>query len=426
MTETPSNAQLAEWVADARQRTLDLVADLSDHEMMGPMLGIVNPLLWEIGHVAWFYEKWVIRHAAGQQPVRDDSDALYDSIAIAHDDRWELPLPERQTTLDYLAAVRDQTLDLLARDPGEQIRFHVRYCVYHEDMHNEAFTYTRQTRALPPPEFVHSPASDSEGGGPVDGAVDVVGGDFLLGAPRDVPFCFDNEKWGHTVWLEPFAIARGPVTQGQFAEFVDAGGYDAQAFWSEEGWSWRQSEDIDQPLYWKQVDGVWLRRDFDAWVELEPHRPVSHVSWYEAHAYCHWAGCRLPTEAEWEAAACVSVDDTEKRVYPWGRDPTEDRVQMDWRNMGRADVGAHESGDSETGCRQMIGNVWEWTSSDFHPFPGFDPDPYQEYSEPWFGDRKVLRGGAWATRSRMLWNTWRNFFTTERRDVFAGFRTCRT
>jgi iron(II)-dependent oxidoreductase len=177
---------------------------------------------------------------------------------------------------------------------------------------------------------------------------------------------------------------------------------------------------------------VWLRRDFNEWVLLEPHRPVLHVNWYEADAYCRWARRRLPEEAEWEAAASAEPDPSARRIsdrkrrFPWGDStPTAERASLDWAGLGCVDVGTYPDSDSAFGCRQMIGNVWEWTSTAFQPYPGFEADPYEEYSQPWFGTRKVLRGGCWATRARLIRNTWRNFYTPDRRDVWAGFRTCR-
>jgi len=182
-------------------------------------------------------------------------------------------------------------------------------------------------------------------------------------------------------------------------------------------------------VYWeREVSGRWLHRRFDHHVALEPHLPVVHVSWYEAEAYCRWAGRRLPTEAEWEMAAAAEPagDGTwRKRRFPWGDTPaTPTHANLDWRARGCVEVGALPAGDSYFGCRQMMGNVWEWTATDFDPYPGFAVDPYKEYSQPWFGNHKVLRGGAWTTRALLIRNTWRNFYTPDRRDVWAGFRTC--
>jgi iron(II)-dependent oxidoreductase len=245
---------------------------------------------------------------------------------------------------------------------------------------------------------------------------------------------FDNEKWAHPVTIRPFDIARAAVTQEQFAAFVDDDGYRRQEFWDAEGWRWRwrEANDARHPVYWRRAPGSgWERRDFDRWVPLEPHRPVLHVCWYEADAYCRWAGRRLPSEAEWEAAATTQPApdgrglSSHKTRFPWGDDlPSPAHATLDSLALGCRDVGALPLGDSAFGCCQMIGNVWEWTQSDFLPYPGFVSDPYKEYSAPWFGTHRVLRGGCWATRSRLIRATWRNFYRPDRRDVLAGFRTC--
>ncbi len=431
-------SELSAWVSDARQRTLELVADLTDEQMIGPRLPIVNPLLWEIGHTAWFQEKWVLRHVGREKSFRADADSLYDSMAIPHDTRWDLPLPSREATLEYLRAARDRVIEKLqSRDPGAEFLYHVAYTVFHEDMHNEAFTYARQTLGYPAPRLSLSAAeaapSSVEAAAPLPGDAEVPGGEFLLGAAPDEPFVFDNEKWAHPVEVKPFVIARAPVTQGEFLAFVEDAGYRREELWTREGWAWREAAAAEHPVYWrKESSGDWLRRDFDRWVRLEPHRPVIHVNWHEAQAYCRWAGRRLPTEAEWEAAAAGETASdggplsSRKRRYPWGESfPGADRANLDARAMGCFAVGALAAGDSAAGCRQMLGNVWEWTASDFLPYPGFVADPYQEYSEPWFRTHKVLRGGCWVTRARLLRNTYRNYYTPDRRDVWAGFRTCR-
>jgi iron(II)-dependent oxidoreductase len=429
----PTNADLATWVRDARTRTFDLVADLSDEQLMGPRLAIVNPLLWEIGHVAWFQEKWALRHATGQPAIRPGIDSLYDSTAIAHDTRWDLLLPARQDTLAYLVAVRDAVLERIETGHlSDEDRYFIQLGVFHEDMHNEAFTYTRQTHGYPAPRLSHVPASTvAREAGPLHGDVEIPGGRFLLGALPGEPFVFDNEKWAHPVEVRPFAVARAAVTQGEFQDFVEAGGYRRREFWSERGWDWLKSVAAAHPLYWHQEGaGRWLRRDFDRWLRLEPHRPVLHINWWEAEAYCTWAGRRLPTEAEWEVAASAERTGhalaATKRRFPWGDSPPNpEQANLGGASGGAADVAALPAGDSAFGCRQMIGNVWQWVADDFEPYPGFEVDPYREYSQPWFSTHKVLRGGAWTTQPRLLRNTWRNFYTPDRRDVWAGFRTCR-
>jgi iron(II)-dependent oxidoreductase len=304
-------------------------------------------------------------------------------------------------------------------------------------MHTEAFTYTRQTLGYSAPQFEgqairdEGPAKMYYSDGTSRGDVEIPGGRFELGAKPDEAFVFDNEKWAHPVEIRPFAIAKVPVTQGEFAAFVDDGGYRQARFWSVPGWRWREEVGAKHPVYWqREAAGRWLRRDFDRWAPLEAHRPMLHVNWYEADAYCRWAGRRLPSEAEWEGAAAGEPDASRKclshckRRFPWGAESPTRQARLNWHGMGCAEVGAFPEGDSAFGCRQMIGNVWEWTADDFRPYPGFTVDPYKEYSAPWFGTHKVLRGGCWATRSRLLRNTWRNFYLPDRRDVWAGFRTC--
>ncbi len=422
--------ELATWIRDARRRTLDLAASLAPDELLGPRLAIVNPPLWELGHVAWFQERWVLRHGAGAAPLRPDGDALYDSIAIPHDTRWALPLPSLADTVRYLGDVEERVLELVAG--GRAQASLLRLAVFHEDMHFEAMAFTRQTLAYRPPRLTAAGDADAApaGGGDLPGDAAVPGGTLLLGASRDEPFAFDNEQWAHPVDLAPFAISRAPVTQSRFAEFVGDGGYARRELWSDDGWRWREAAGAGAPVYWRRRGGGWERREFDRWVPLEPHRPVVNVCWFEAEAFCRWAGRRLPTEAEWEAAAACEPGpggrlSPRKRRFPWGdAPPTPERAHLDARALHAVDVGALAAGDSAFGCRQMTGNVWEWTASPFVPYPGFEPGVYREYSLPWFGTHRVLRGGSFATPGRLLRNTWRNFYTPDRRDLWAGFRTC--
>jgi iron(II)-dependent oxidoreductase len=413
---------LAEALSESRARTLSVVLDLDDAHWMGPRLAIVNPILWEIGHVAWFQERWVLRHARGKTPRRPDGDALYDSARVPHDARWDLPLPSREATLDYMAAILGDSLAALHSPAGDDGYFH-RLALFHEDMHGEALAYTRQTLAYPAPPIAPEVDPESIGGGPLPGDVDVPGDPYRLGAMPGEPFVFDNEKWAHPVLVAPFRIARAAVTNAEFAAFVNAGGYEDPGFWSEAGRLFRLETGARHPVYWKRASGgAWCEHRYDGLVPLPPHRPVLHVSWFEAEAYCRWAGRRLPTEAEWELAASTP----DKRRFPWGDEPPSALLaNLDGRAGGTVDVGSYPGGDGVYGCRQMIGNVWEWTASDFQPYPGFVVDPYSEYSAPWFATpHKVLRGGCWATRGRLLRSTWRNFYPPFRRDVFAGFRTC--
>ncbi|MFQ5851875.1 MAG: selenoneine synthase SenA [Candidatus Binatia bacterium] len=430
-------SKLFPLVTDARERTLELVADLADEQLTVPKMEIVNPFRWELGHVAFFYDVFLLRVLGSDRFLLEGAENLYDSFKVDHDDRWDLALPSRKETLAYMRRVSERVVDQLdSHEPNAEETYLHLLSVLHEDMHGEAFTYMRQTLEYPEPQLgaAHERSIRTEKieGGPLLGDVEIPGATFQLGATPDHPFVFDNEKWAHPVEVAPFRIARAPVTNAEFAEFVEDRGYLRRELWSHQAWVWRVKMGAERPVYWKRGDNGWLRRHFDKLVPLEEHAPVIHVNWYEAEAYCNWASRRLPTEAEWEMAA--SAEPTRdgkgitgpKRRYPWGDESfSPDRANLDSRFLGCVDVGAFPSGDSAFGCRQMIGNVWEWTASAFYPFPGYIVDsPYKEYSAPWFGYRKVLKGGAWATRSRLACNTYRNFFPPYRRDIFAGFRTC--
>jgi gamma-glutamyl hercynylcysteine S-oxide synthase len=416
---------LSSELVDARKRFLALIDDLPDEALEVPRLAILNPPLWEAGHVAWFAEKWTLRRLGGRAPLRANGDTLWDSSTVEHDTRWDLPLPSRKETLAYMGAVLDRIIERLQTCvlDEREVYFH-RHVTFHEDMHAEAMILARQVVGMPIPR---ARGGEAPPAGPCPGDVHLPGGTFELGAYPDAPFVFDNEKWAHTVTLAPFDIARAPVTQAEFREFVDAGGYERDEFWSAEGLHWRNGARARHPQFWRPgADGAWMRAHFDRLVPLEEHKPVHHVNWHEAQAFCKFAGRRLPTEAEWEFAACHerSGQGSRKPRFPWGdavADPA--RAHLDLRSDSCADVGACAAGDSADGCRQMIGNVWEWTASDFQPYPGFVADPYREYSQPWFGTHKVLRGGSFATPARLLRNTWRNFYKPDRRDVIAGFRT---
>lgn len=389
-------------LADSRKRLLDMVLDLDDAQWLGPRLAIVNPIRWELGHVAWFQEKWILRHTLGRDPIRADGDALYDSSRVPHDTRWDLPLPTRTETLRYMTDVLTKSRELSRRLDDPQVHYFAALSIFHEDMHAEALSYTRQTFAQRAPRISTDAVMQKESG-PLPGDVDVPGGRYMLGAVQGRErFVFDNEKWAHEVDVAPFKIARAPVTNADLLPYVEATG--------------------NAPLYWVRVDGDWRLRRYDRVEPLPLDHPVIHISHEEAEAYCRWANRRLPTEAEWELAA----SGFEKRRFPWGDSaPTPDHANLDARARGTVPVSAHAAGDSPFGCRQMLGNVWEWTSTRFAPYPGFTIDPYAEYSEPWFHTpHMVLRGGAWPTRARLLRNTWRNFYPPHRRDVFAGFRTC--
>jgi iron(II)-dependent oxidoreductase len=457
-----NGAKLISLLREYRSRTRELLADLDEQQLIGPRFPTVNPPLWEIGHVGWFQEFWLLRHLRRQKPLLEAGDQLYNSTDVAHDIRWELLLPSRDDTWRYLDEVLNRVIEPIEAKPNlsqEELYFYS-LTAFHETMHAEALACTRQSFGYPKPSFVPAVTiQENRSEDPFQGDAEIPGGAFLIGATAEVPFVFDNEKWAHEVNLRPFRIARAPVSNREFREFVEDGGYCQPKWWSEEGWRWLETggapqlensfanffnkpikqasqahaakEKLEHPMYWRRdPDGHWQQRVFDRYVPLQDNLPVVHVSWYEAEAFCAWAGRRLPSEAEWETAASAEPTpdgrslSNKRRHFPWGdTPPTGPQANLDWQN-GIVEISAHGAGDSAFGCRQMIGNVWEWTADNFMPYPGFIADPYKEYSKPWFGTHKVLRGGCWATSSRLIRNTWRNFYTPDRGDVFAGFRTC--
>lgn len=428
-TSGATAAELVAQLRETRHRLRGLTEDLSSAELMGPRLDIVNPALWEIGHVAWFHEYWTLRHSHGRAPLIERADRLWDSSHVPHATRWQLDLPDRAGTFAYMADVLARQEDFLGGGIDGGAGYFYELALRHEDMHVEALAYSRQTLSYAPAALSSphpAPAGDLEGD------VAAPGGAWRMGAQPDDGFVFDNEKGTREVMLAPFRIARAPVTNARFAAFVEAGGYGAREFWSEAGWAWRQQRNAQRPVYWQaKHDGVWTVRRYREVEPLAPHAPVVFVTWFEAEAWCRWAGRRLPSEAEWEAAAigepapdATRLADTRRR-WPWGDEPPSPaRANLDFACDGPVDVAACAAGDSAFGCRQMTGNVWQWTASDFLPFAGFSADPYADYSKPWFGTRKVLRGGCWASSARVARPAYRNFFTPDRCDVIAGFRTC--
>jgi iron(II)-dependent oxidoreductase len=413
---------------DARRVELELLGALADDHMLGVRAHFLEPPIWEMGHVGWFQEYWILRTLDGAEPLLPHVDGIYDSFNVPYTRRWEHHYPSRAATQQYISEVLRRTVGRLEKhEPSAEEAYVYTLAAQHEDMHTENLTLIMQTLGHCFPSSGVDPRAAAP---PVDPDyrpydVAVPGSTFLLGATVDEPFVFDNEKWAHPVEVKPFRISSTPVTNAEFQAFVDAGGYHRRECWGRRGWDWRRREGAAHPLFWAHDrDGRWYQHRFGVLMPLDPWQPVLHVNWYEAEAFCRWARRRLPTEAEWEMAATLDVATGRKRRFPWGdARATPEHANLDYRAGGTIDVRALPEGDSPVGCRQMIGNVWEWVADTFQPYPGFVCDPYKEYSQPYFGAKKVLKGGAWTTRARLIRSTWRNFYKPQRRNVFAGFRT---
>ena len=392
---------LAAALADARTRTLAIYAHLDLAAIEFPCIPTVNPPLWELAHVAWFQELWCLRSRGSRHELRPSllpsSDALLNSSTVPHDSRWHLDYPPPERLLRYMRETFDATQEALAHT-REDKRYFFRLALYHEDMHGEALLMTLQTLGLaaPPIEARDPPAADLEPASDVFFA----GGEFDQGTWK-ADFAFDNEREAHRVRVAPFALASRPVTQGEFAAFVEETG-------------------AALPSHWRRDGARWQARRFDRWLALDTSAPMLHASLDDALGYCRWARRRLPTEAEWEFAA---RNGGRMDRFPWGDAAVAGGEALDFRHRGPS-LALADPLPSTSGLRQMLGGVWEWTSTRFAPYPGFHADPYRDYSQPWFHTHHVLRGGSFATRSRLIHNRFRNFYTAERSDAFAGFRTC--
>lgn len=315
-------------------------------------------------------------------------------------------------------------------------------------MHIESMIWACQTLGYAPPPFTPppfaQPTARPETAGAAPGDVTIPAGRYRIGMPADSPdfaaahFAFDCEKPGFLVDLPEFAISRTLVSNGAFLEFVEAEGYRNGTWWSWGGRKWLSARaaadgDVtrqapaappDAPIYWKREEGAWRQRHFDRWLPLDPAAPVLHVSYWEAEAYCNWAGRRLPTEFEWEAAALGRGPDSPAQLYPWGAGMDAGRADLDAAALHRPAVNDLAAGDSRFGCRQMLGTAWEWTASPFLPYDGFRVDMYPYMSTLQFGTHRTTKGGSWATASSLIRGSYRQAYLPERRDVFVGFRTC--
>jgi gamma-glutamyl hercynylcysteine S-oxide synthase len=407
-------------LVSARARTLQLT-DLDEPTLMAQHDPLMSPLVWDLAHVGQQEELWLLRGGNPARPgmLAPEVDSLYDAFKHRRAERPSLPLlpPVEARAFNY--EVRGRVLDLLERTPEEDL-FTAGMVVQHEEQHDETMYATLQLREGPP---VLLQRRSLPVGRPVAGQrVFVPGGRFVLGVDVTTePFSLDNERPAHAVDVGPFWIGRVPVSNQEWLDFVDDGGYSRQDLWSERGWGHRVEAGLDRPKFWTAYG---TRRRFGMEEDVPLDEPVQHVSYYEAEAFAAWSHARLPTEVEWEKACAWDPGRQARRTWPWGSQaPTEDLANLGGLGLRPAPVGAFPASASAYGAEQMIGDVWEWTSSDFVPWPGFTPMIYRAYSEPFFGgDYKVLRGGSWAVAPSTIRPSFRNWDYPIRRQIFTGVR----
>jgi gamma-glutamyl hercynylcysteine S-oxide synthase len=429
-------AIIASRLLEARARTLLLVAPLDDEDLHRQHDPLMSPILWDLGHIAHFEELWLTRNLDG--PIEFvEMPGLYNPFEHPRSARGALSLPGLAECRAIMDEIRGRVLARLVTvdfDPSRPLLrdgFVYDMVLQHEYQHGETILQTLQLKQGAP----YTPLLRLE---PGDGALQrtmVAGREEMVRFPGGlVPIgtddrgtAYDNERPRHLVELAPFWIDVHPVTNHDFLAFIAAGGYQTRHHWSEAGWRWRTETGACAPKYWEHRAGGWHTRSMDRSGPVDPRHPVCHVCWYEAEAFARWAGKRLPTEVEWEAAASWDPASGTARTYPWGQArPDHSFANLDQLAFGTAPVGSYAANRSPVGCSGMIGDVWEWTASDFAPWPGFESFPYREYSEVFFGtEYKVLRGGSWATRPGAVRNTFRNWDYPVRRQIFSGFRCAR-
>jgi iron(II)-dependent oxidoreductase len=421
-------SRVAEVLTQARDRSRLLTDAVDDDDLVRQHSPLMSPLVWDLAHIGNQEELWLVRDVGGRAPVRRDIDQLYDAFKHARADRPALPLLGPAGARRYVREVRDKVLDVLAHSPLEgrpllDQAFGFGMVAQHEQQHDETMLATHQLRsgvpvldAPPPPPPANLPAAE----------VLVPGGPFTMGTSTE-PWALDNERPGHAVQVAPFFIDTAAVTNGAYLAFIDAGGYDEPAWWTAAGWAHRQEAGLSSPRFWQREGDTWWRLRFGIREQVPRSEPVMHVSFHEAQAYARWAGRRLPTEAEWEKAARWDPATGRSRRYPWGdEDPGPKHANLGQHHLRPAGAGAFPQGASPLGVHQLIGDVWEWTSSDFGGYPGFTAFPYPEYSLVFFGSQyKVLRGGSFGSDPVAVRGTFRNWDYPIRRQIFAGFRCAR-
>jgi iron(II)-dependent oxidoreductase len=424
--------EIARQLAEARARTLLLVSSVSDEDLRKQHDPLMGPIIWDLGHIAHFEELWLTMNTRGE--IRfGEMPGMFNPFENPRAVRGNLDLPGLSATLDIMTEIRARVLeqlecaDLENGSPLLRGGFVYKMVLQHEYQHNETMLQTLQLkqgnayaapRAWPvPPARKHIDAGSM---------VRFPGGRVVIGT-TDGREAYDNERPAHEITLAPFWIDVAPITNLDYLAFMESGGYKRREYWSDRGWAWLQEAKVEAPKYWTRDGTGWHVRTMDRTVNAATQTPVCHVCWYEADAYARWADKRLPTEQEWEVAASFDPSTGNRFKYPWGdARPGPMHANLDQLSFSTSPVGAWPLNISPLGCYGMMGDIWEWTSSDFAPWPGFQAFPYEEYSKVFFGSEyKVLRGGSWATRPAAIRNTFRNWDYPIRRQIFSGIRCAR-
>ena len=421
-------SRVAEVLTRARDRSQLLTDAVDDDDLVHQHSPLMSPLVWDLAHVGNQEELWLVRDVGGRAPVRQDIDDLYDAFKHPRANRPSLPLLGPAEARHYVREVREKVLDVLDHSPLQgrpllEQAFAFGMVTQHEQQHDETMLATHQLRrgaavldVNPPPKATRLREAE----------VLVPGGQFTMGTSTE-PWALDNERPAHEVDVGPFFIDTAAVTNGAFMAFIDAGGYEQPWWWSAPGWGHRKASGLSAPQFWEREAGIWWRLRFGVRERVPADEPVMHVSFHEAQAYAAWAGKRLPTETEWEKAPRWDPATGRSRRYPWGdQDPGPEHANLGQRHLRPAEAGAYPRGASPLGVHQLIGDVWEWTSSTFRGYPGFTAFPYPEYSLVFFGpEYRVLRGGSFGTDAVAIRGTFRNWDYPIRRQIFAGFRCAR-
>jgi gamma-glutamyl hercynylcysteine S-oxide synthase len=414
--------KLARELTTARDRTLRLV-DFDDAELGRQFDPLMSPLVWDLAHIGQQEELWLLRDGNPDRPgmLAPDVERLYDAFVNSRASRVNLPLLPPSDARAYCATVRNKVLDTLDSLPDEDAGFNFGLVISHENQHDETMLQALNLRSGAP--LLSTGSALPPGRPDIAGtSVLVPGGEFVLGVDAvSEPHSLDNERPAHIVDVPAFRIGRVPVTNAEWRHFIDDGGYQQQRWWSERGWTHRREAGLTAPQFWN-ADGT--RTRFGHVEQIPTDEPVQHVTYFEAEAYAAWAGARLPTEVEWEKAAAWDPASGKRRRFPWGTtEPTDHLANLGGDALRPAPVGAYPASASAYGAEQMLGDVWEWTTSPLRPWPGFTPMIYDRYSQPFFeGDYKVLRGGSWAVASSILRPSFRNWDHPIRRQIFSGVR----